>query len=455
VRLLLSVLAYLNRKDDHIVRAEIMYYTCLLLCKEVKYEAIDFKTPSDEYEQILEDITGVQLKSDELQTGRLSDLIQQLIRIFGFNDDDPFIQFFADEILLYASRYGNGIGDFLIWWDGVKHKKSIIYPESIDAVRIMTIHKSKGLQFPVVILADAAEKKKLTKNFFWVPIDKKWLPQLHVGILPVEKTVKETEFAPLYEREDAQSFLDMLNLLYVGTTRPEDALYILSDELEKEPTENNSVTALLITYLRKLERWDNSYNTVTFGDSGYSKLPSNKKVVSDHVYIKQKTDTKGLLASSIKTRMRANLLWSEETKGYIDKGNLLHEALKRIKYEGDERQVVRNMRAEGWVEENDESRLLAEIKQVVYHPDMNVYFKPGLTVVNERAVLKRNEKMHFPDRVVLTTGGATVIDYKTGNPRPEHAQQLNTYAKLLAEAGIDVAAKIIFYTVAQKAEVVQ
>lgn len=453
VRLLLSVLRYLDRKDDHIARAEIMYYTCLLLGKEVKYEQIDFKTPSEEYELTLENITGVYFRSGDLQTGRMGDLVQQLIRIFTFEDDDPFIQFFADEILLYASRYGNGIGDFLIWWEGVKHKKSIIYPESIDAVRIMTIHKSKGLQFPIVILADASEKKKLTKNFFWVKLEKPWLPQLNVGILPVEKTLKETDFADLYEREDQQSFLDMLNLIYVGTTRPEDALYILSELLEKDPTEHNSVTALLITFLQQHDKW-NDYATATFGDAEYRRV-GEQKDKSGPVYVKEKTQSKGLLASTIKVRMRADLLWSEATQGRIDKGNLLHEALKRVKYAGDETQVVRRMKAEGWVEEDNEAELLEQIKQVVYHADMQDYFAKGLKVINERAVLKQGEKMHIPDRVVVGADGATIIDYKTGNELPKYNEQVNTYAKLLAEVRLTVNKKVIFYTATQKAEVWQ
>ena len=68
----------------------------------------------------------------------------------------------------------------------------------MNAVRIMTIHKSKGLQFPVVILADAVEKKKLTKKFFWIPLEKKYLPQLNIGLLPCNKLMEETEFAHLW-----------------------------------------------------------------------------------------------------------------------------------------------------------------------------------------------------------------------------------------------------------------
>ncbi|HLP52317.1 MAG TPA: 3'-5' exonuclease, partial [Chitinophagales bacterium] len=189
VQLLLSVFNYLNRKDDHIARAEILHYAQLLHGKIARFELMQFDTSTVEFEETFRTLTGIQFDSTTLNTGRLADLTQQLIRTFGLNDDDPFLQFLLDEILLYTSRYGNSIGDFLVWWEGVKHKKSIIYPESLDAVRIMTIHKSKGLQFPVVILADAVEEKKLTKNFFWVPLSKPYLPDLKIGLLPRNKQV--------------------------------------------------------------------------------------------------------------------------------------------------------------------------------------------------------------------------------------------------------------------------
>lgn len=162
-----------------------------------------------------------------------------------------------------------------------------------------------------------------------------------------------------------------------------------------------------------------------------------------------------MLASTIKVRMRADLLWSDKTSEKIDKGNLLHEALKRVKYAGDETQVVRRMRAEGLVEEAGEAELLQEIKQVVYHADMQVYFAKSLKVINERAVLKNGEPMHIPDRVVVGANGATIIDYKTGNEMPKYKEQVNTYAKLLAEVGLTVIRKVIFYTATQKAEVWQ
>lgn len=453
VRLLLSSLAYLNKKDDRLTRAELLHYAMLVQGNTVAYESVDFNNLSVEFEIVFRETTGTAFNSTLLNTGRLSDLVQQLLGIFGLDDDDPFVQFFADEVLLFASRYGNNITEFLRWWDDVRDKKSIIYPESMDAVRIMTIHKSKGLQFPVVILADAEERKKLTKNFFWVRLNKPWLPQLNVGIIPANKEVKHTDFAAFYEKEDEHSFLDMLNLFYVGTTRPEDALYVLSSELQNEPSEANSVTALVLAYLKGIAAWE-GFQTYTFGNAAFTKAENKKNKTEDNLYRKQKTIGGGMLISGIKVKTRAEQLWSEETVKSLDKGKLLHEALNQVRYAGNETDVVRRMLAQGTIGADEHNKVLDKLKQVVTHPDIADYFNPEWQVLNERPLLKAGAKVRVPDRVVVKGNDAVLIEYKTGAERTDAARQVNDYAKLLTEVGLQVQKKIVFYTELQKAEVV-
>ncbi len=453
VQLLLSVFNYLNRKENHIARAEMLYYSQMLRHQVTHFEQIMFNSTSSQFESDFRVATQIDFDSSSLLTGRLPDLTQQLIHVFKLDDEDPFLQFFLDEIILYSFRYGNSIGDFLTWWDGVKHKKSIIYPENMDAVRIMTIHKSKGLQFPVVILADATEKKKMTKNFFWIPLSKPYLPQLHIGLLPRTELIMETEFASVYQREDEQSFLDLLNLLYVGTTRAEDALYILSEELLKEPDENNSVTALLIYFLKIQQQWE-GFQQYVFGEFDYRSDASKREKKKSELYQRTLTSSANLLASAIKVKTRTNLLWSENVNQKIDDGNLLHEALKQIRYEGDEQVVVSKMKAEGLLQDTALEVMLAKLKEVVYHPAMNNYFKKEMRVITERPLLKKGDKVKIPDRVVLQNGSAVVIDYKTGKELQSHQIQLKEYAACLEEAGIPVKEKILFYTTDIKKEVV-
>ena len=277
VKLLLAVLNYFDQRENHIARAEIVYYINLLSANApLHFEKFDFKEEETVFEQQLSELIGKEFRSYNFLSYHINELIAELIAFFGLSNADPFLQFFMDEVMVFATNNRSNIREFLGWWEEVKGNKSIIYPDTLDAVKLMTIHKSKGLQFPVVIMADADWPKRNSKKNFWVQFDKPWLPGLNLGLLPATKAVAETEFAALYEQELASSFLDMLNLVYVATTRAEDLLYILSTETKNEPRENNSVTALWVTYLKNAGLWD-GFKPYTFGDAHTTKLAKQEK----------------------------------------------------------------------------------------------------------------------------------------------------------------------------------
>ncbi|MBP7388976.1 MAG: UvrD-helicase domain-containing protein [Chitinophagales bacterium] len=454
VALLLSVFRYLDKSDSSTTRAEMIHFVFKLSGKLMPDSAFNFPTDVSDFELYFSQLVGINFQARKLQTGKLSDLSDQLIAMFELESDDPFLQFFCDEILLFSSRYGNRISEFLNWWDRVKDKKSIIYPDSMDAVRIMTIHKSKGLQFPVVILADACEIIKAAKDFFWVPLGKKFIPQLHIGLLPVSSSVKDTEFDFMQELETEHSFLDMLNLLYVGTTRAEDALFILSKTLSKEPTENKTVTSLLISYLKDKKIWK-GFESYFFGNPDFSKSVKSESVLSDSkIYKKGEVVKSGKLMSSIQIKMKADLFWSNKTNVSIQEGNLLHETLKLVKHQGDEERAVEKAAQLALLSTADKESLLSKVKQIIYHNDCNVYFTADKIVINERKLLKCGEHIRIPDRLVMADGCATIIDYKTGSEMQKHKDQLNAYAALLNEAGIPVVEKVLIYTETMKKEVV-
>lgn len=451
VQLLLASFNYLSQKENIIARAEILSYIKLLNHADVRLEQVDYNLEYHAFDLLISSFLTVPFLSDNFSVGRLTDLVHELVHCFALDDDDPFVQFFLDEILLYSSRYGNTLRDFLQWWQSIKFKKSIIYPESMDAVNIMTIHKSKGLQFPIVILADAIEKKKLMHDFFWVPLHKSYAPQLPIGLLPCNKLMLETEFASLYEKEEDQSFLDLLNLLYVGTTRAEDALYILSEELKEMPKENNSVTALLIAALQAKREWD-GFDCYAFGQLP-NKLTTSKKEESKFAtYTRDKVEVSGSKSSAIKVKVQADLLWSDATTGKIDAGNLLHDLLSQIKYVGDEDAVIRKLKADAWLSAEQTEEVAQQLKAIVYHPELAQYFQPEVKVFNERSLIRHDSKTRIPDRIIVSDNQAVILDYKTGKEKDSYRQQLNDYAQWLSEAGFVVEKKLIYYTALNKLE---
>ena len=258
-------------------RTEILYYCAperITHAAEIRDQMICDYTV---FEQHISSLTGTDFNSDKLIQNRLPELIQTLIRKFSFlNKEDSFIQFFLDEILEYSVKNGNRINEFLDWWEDNKHKKSIIYPQSMDAVRILTIHKSKGLQYPVVIIPDADFKLKNSKKYLWTELTESFADSLPVFPLPVHGDLESTPYAALYQKENADSLLDMVNMLYVATTRPEDRLYMISKKPTKEPENLNSVTALLIRFLKSKNMWQ-GFLPYEFGDDNTKREKDNKK----------------------------------------------------------------------------------------------------------------------------------------------------------------------------------
>lgn len=449
VQLILSTLNYLDRRDNPITKAAIIYYLHLLLKNDSGFAQYKFHNNEAVFEREVSALTGKEFVGYNFQNYPLVEMIHELIVFFNLSDDDPFLQFFLDETMVFASRNRTNIREFLDWWNEVKAEKSIIYPETLDAVKIMTIHKSKGLQFPVVIMADADWPQKRAKRNFWVELNKPWLKDLPIGILPVSKDVLETEFAALYQEEEAGSFLDMLNLLYVATTRPEDTLFILSTQGKNEPVKNNSVTALLINFLKQQGRWE-GFLTYSFGDEGTVKTPDGRPG-EGKMYEKKPVFTASREVRQVTIRKNSQLLWNEETVEKINWGSLVHEALRQIKYSADADSVVNKMFNEGTIDLEQKGRLQQQVSIVINNAAIETYFNLPWKVINERGFLSK-ETTRVPDRIVINDKNAVIIDYKTGAKNQGHIQQLAEYALELKKFGFDGVKKYLVYTEANEVQ---
>ncbi|MDB5281275.1 MAG: addA [Bacteroidota bacterium] len=442
-KLVLATLRYFDRKEDHIARAEMTYFIHLLLLKrEFRFEQFDFKSGENLFEQKLSELLGREFHSADFLSFQLVSLIHELLVFFGLDDDDPFLQFFLDEAMVFSSRNRSNIREFLDWWEEVKDKKSIIYPDTLNAVKIMTIHRSKGLQFPVVILADADWPQRHSKKHFWVEIDKPWLKDFKVGVLPESKDVMDTEFAHLFKEEEASSFLDMLNLFYVATTRPEDLLYILSTKEKKEPDKNASVTALLITFLKSQGLWQG------FGPYQFGSVETEKEKKTDskqgNIYTKEKVEP-GKGAKQITIRKNSRLLWNEEKVEKMDRGTLLHGLLKQVKYFSDIDKAVDKIFHEGLIDDAERKTLQTEITDLLSEKRISAFYSPPYKVINERPLLNA-VVIKIPDRVVVDGNNATVIDYKTGAKRPADVKQIKDYVEELKKFGFEKVKGFVIYT---------
>lgn len=231
VQLLVTSLHALQReKDPFIVQLWLsrMHHVKPLehyhnLARKAKHEKWSFGQASQSI--------GYNLLTPEIKQGDTFQRSMALCRELKLDVTNPFVSKFLDICLHYEQTGGYLKESFLERWEKLSIDTSIQLSETPDAVSVMTIHKSKGLEYPVVLVFLPEIKKKNTKDNGWVELK----APFDMGMVQLSlSSLKETPFKALYESEDARSMLDMLNVLYVAFTRAERHLEILSNAPSKE-----------------------------------------------------------------------------------------------------------------------------------------------------------------------------------------------------------------------------
>ncbi|MDP4290687.1 MAG: UvrD-helicase domain-containing protein [Bacteroidota bacterium] len=375
----------------------------------------------------------------------LIDLAEEIIRIFGLNKtDDAFLHFFLDAILTFSTaRKENSLVDFSEWWEDKKNTLSLVVPEGINAVRIMTIHKSKGLQFPVVIYPFAAESINNRNDLKWISLEDDYLPELPSALLPLNEKLRETGFGEIYDKEIGQKMLDLTNLLYVVMTRPEERLYVISESYEGNQPDK-SVAGLLKSFIVEKGSWPEGENTpVLFGAPLSGRATPEKEIAGN--------EPAGPMISSawqdrILLSRRAPDNWDSANPEHAQEyGKMVHQLLSYIKSPDDFDNAISKFISEDICTDDEASKLIDMARKILVHPVAGSFFRPGIEVKNESELLLPDGKIYRPDRVVIDGNKAIVIDFKTGKASPYYHVQITNYAAILEQMGYKNVEKYLIY----------
>ena len=443
VRAIISFLHYISDKDNLIRRAEVLYYSSPSWMNNFGNDVYtslrgDYVT----FEKYISELTGALFNSDELIQNRLPELIQSLIRKFDFlNKDDSFIQFFMDEILEYSVKNGNRINEFLDWWDINKSKKSIIYPDSMDAVRVLTIHKAKGLQYPVVIMPDADFELRNTKKFLWAELQDDFIGNVSVFPLPVQADLENTAYGDLYKKEMADSLLDMVNLLYVATTRPEERLYLISERPTSEPDKLNSITSLLIRFLRNKGLWS-GFRLYEFGDPDTAQDTSKlrKETFAEFKY----TPVINYHQKQLSIKRSSELKWSINGAN----ANLLRQVLSEMEYARDASALTNKYYQQGVLNADEKDALENDLREILSHWAMADFFSNKWTVYKNQEISSGGGYSYTADRLMIDkiNGRAAIINFKLSGEPEKDAVNIRECAKLIKAGEYVDVDKWIIYT---------
>ncbi|MCL6217933.1 UvrD-helicase domain-containing protein [Zunongwangia pacifica] len=372
---------------------------------------------------------------------------EYIIRSFGLvKDSNAYIQFFLDFVYETTQKDTEGIQGFLEIWEQENEKLSIIAPQQENAVTIMTIHKAKGLEFPIVIYPFAnSDFKDTRKDSLWVPNDKN-LNEIPVSYINASSKMENWGEIPdaLYTQLLFQNELDTLNVLYVACTRPVKQLYILSKlDLDRSGNENPSKTSgLLMGYLKQNNVWNDEQKNYEFGEiePPTSKEKENADITLQYFY------SSATQNQAVNIVTRSGSLWDTKQQEAIEKGEIIHDLLAEINTVKDLKPVLKNAIANGIITEEVFDTIETLLKSIIKHPELETYFSEAVKNYNERDIITQDGERLRPDRLNFKEQLVSIIDYKTGAFDAKHERQINNYGETLTKMGYQIDKKILVYT---------
>ncbi len=423
VRFLIAWLRYLFEPRNDIVIAEIRQFI-------ERYDTVSDK----QWEQ----------ERNELIMLPVYDLCETLIRCYQLNaEPDPYVHFFLDAVLKFTVKVSTSSLEFLEWWEKNKIKLSIIVPEEMNAVKVMTIHKSKGLEFPVVIIPFAKESRKNTKIYQWVDLQPEVALGLETAILRSDKEMESTVYKPLFVEERQKSMLDLVNLLYVSMTRPEERLYILTESPPKNQEEISSLPGFFQLFLQQEGIWEEGRSVYSFGTVTSHQRKSGKR--NSNTIIQRPVITADW-RNKIEIRMQAPQRWDMEQPVQKSQwGGRIHTLLSWIVRSGDLKAAVEKGSLAGLIENTECEKIERILTSVITDPGLSRLFSDQVRVKTEAEILLPQGSFYRPDRVTFDDNHVTILDYKTGLPNLKHAEQLKKYAGYIEEMGHENVKRILVY----------
>jgi ATP-dependent exoDNAse (exonuclease V) beta subunit len=338
-----------------------------------------------------------------------------------------------------------GISDFLAYWDSNSEKLSIPSPEGNDAVRIMTIHKSKGLEFPVVIFPFAEEDySKGPKEKMWLNADAE---TIGLPKVLVDKSSKVSSYGKeansLYQQKKQEELLDNINVLYVALTRAEEQLYIISGMQSKSNSSGeypNNMATFFIKFLG--EQFDENQFDYAFGQA--EKLSETETSDLESEIIPQLSAT--LNPKNIKIAQKESLMWNTQQQKAIEFGNILHEILSFINTIDDIELALTKAIENGLIIASERETVAQTLKQIVTHPELLGYFANHQRVLNEKTIIQKEGHLVKPDRIVINPNQEIyLLDYKTGAHQAKYITQLENYQNAIEKMGFKVIKKALVY----------
>ena len=441
VNTLVMALRLLCHQDD-IVEATLSGYYHRLIMREETEESLPLPLEYTDHKE-------------ELMSMPLYDLVERLATIFRVHelkDQSAYVCAFYDQLDNYMEDGTGTVEDFLDAWDNNLHGKTI-QSDDVAGIRLMTIHKSKGLEFAHVIMPFC--DWPITKSHvIWCTPQAS--PFNELPLVPVDcskSRLQDTIYEKDYHYERLQETVDNLNLLYVAFTRARQNLFVYGKR-DISNIRSRLIQDCLPDVARtlegcKLSGMDEEKTEPIVMEYGELDINRQRKAEkeSDNVFLKPVNrltihpDTYPLKARFRQSNKSRDFIKGDDeqsTRGeYIQLGVILHQVFSTIQTADDVESALSQLRIDGVLNAApDEEKLREMLQRRLQTPKVKEWFSGQWEVYNERDILTVDEqsgevKTYRPDRVMVNGTEMIVVDFKFAAQRPEHVSQVKGYMELL------------------------
>lgn len=393
---------------------------------------------------------------DRLRLTPLYDLLEELFSLLNldrFGQQDAYLFAFYDGVTDYLRTHSSEAADFIGYWDEQLCAKTIPAAE-VNGIRILSIHKSKGLEFHTVLIpfCDWKLENETRDQLVWcIPTV---APYNTLGLVPVtySGSMAQSIYREDYLHERLQLWVDNLNLLYVAFTRPRKNMVVWCRQEQKGTISELLAASLPQAVQDGVGQWDAGENTYEYGnpypsatkqaekDASHSMnrlaeapaaLPVRMSSSTHAIEFRQSNQSADFIAGN-----------SPENSGrrYIDRGQMLHTLFSSIQTADDVDSAITRLTFDGIVNTpQQEEEIRALVRKALAHPAVQEWYDGSWQVLAERDIIWTEHGQlcnRRPDRVMIRPGGQmVVVDFKFGKPRQSYRKQVKGYMQLLAGMG--------------------
>lgn len=442
VKCLLAFWQYLSNPSDRVALKTAWYYYALL--HEIPFSHELFHKFKQVPELKSKD-EKLQARTNEFLQLPLLELIEESIAFLGLMEikaDLAYISGFKEAVFDFVKNNRADLVGFLDWWELNKSKRTVKIPEDHDAMRILTIHKSKGLQFKVVIMPYLDWKivsSGLQAPVIWSPFEaenglKTIVPLTHGN------TLKDSYFAKAYEDEVKLAYLDSLNMLYVAFTRAEEVVWGYSNFTNSkssgvsQKSTGNVLYKLFssdfqISEFSSNQHWDEE--NLVFEAGEWAALKKGE-IQSSFVPKQLRWETQDW-RSKLKTK---NIAWDFSENGLQARaqrklGVIVHELLAASQTQEDAELLLQQYTFEGRIDREIAQEVSGQLKKLFEIPQFQSWFGGDYLTLAEQGILLPGGNQKRPDRVLIGDQEVIVVDFKTGEKYASHPKQVKEYMDLV------------------------